>query len=162
MFLEYKIQFWNISNKERKKKKKKSELWTSNVYTLCTTQSCFTWPNLLPLLIPSLVSLLQLFFAGAVVWVVIFLALSRPVARVVVLIIVILHFSLCSCSLLLFPLSFLLKLFTHLVFSLAKILVGAWCIYCDYGVICMTLIVYWDRGIVGPSKNWRWWSLVDH
>ena len=26
---------------------------------------------------------------------------------------------------------------------------------CTVCVFCMTLIVYWDRGIVGPSKNWR-------
>ena len=72
----------------------------------------FYLTHLLPLLIPSLVSSLQLFLAGAVVWVVIFLVLSRPVARVVVLVIVILliSLSLCSCSLLLFPFPSQLKL----------------------------------------------------
>ena len=56
----------------------------------------------IPLLIPSLVSLLELFLAGAVVWVV----------RVVVLIIiVILSLSPYSCTLFLFPLSPLLEPF---------------------------------------------------
>ena len=118
MFLEYKIQFWNISNKERKK-----NLNCERVTYIHYVQSSLVLPDptfYLYLSPPRLSSLLQLFLAGAVVWVVIFLALSRPVARVVVLVIVILliSLSLCSCSLQLFSFPFLLKLFTVVLLQL--------------------------------------------
>ena len=101
MFLEYKIQFWSISNK-------KNEQVTYIHYVQLSL--VLPDPTFYLLLIPSLVSLLELFLARAVVWVVIFLALSRPVTLVIVLVIVLLHFSLCSCSLLPFPSPSLLKL----------------------------------------------------
>ncbi|MCG8624215.1 MAG: hypothetical protein MJE68_19750, partial [Proteobacteria bacterium] len=65
----------------------------------------------IPLLIPSLVSLLELFLAWSVVWVV-------RVVVLIIIVIVIISLSLCSCTLLLFPLSPQLKPFSVFLLQL--------------------------------------------